>query len=308
MNTIKCAVIGAANTDIAGVAAGVCRAGDSNIGRITATPGGVGLNIACNLALLGCKTSLITAFGGDERSEALRRCLTGIGVDIHRSLTFPEASGSGYLYIADSKGEMRLAINDMDIYSRMTPERLESRIDWLNAMDFAVIDANLPEETVLYLCRKLSIPLIADAVSAAKVRRLERALPFLSLIKLNRIEAEALTGCADPAGAAESLLRQCAGRVFITLGKDGVYGSDGKQAFRMNTLARDIRSSTGAGDAFTAASALALAMHMPMENAARFALAASAVAMRSPTPVNPAMDFSDCMQIAGIIPDKSLKF
>ena len=53
-------VIGAVNMDLSGTPAAPLRAGDSNPGRISLSPGGVGRNIAENLSLLGRKVFLIT--------------------------------------------------------------------------------------------------------------------------------------------------------------------------------------------------------------------------------------------------------
>ena len=47
------AVIGSANMDIGGYPEGPLAAGDSNPGRVRLSVGGVGCNIARNLALLG---------------------------------------------------------------------------------------------------------------------------------------------------------------------------------------------------------------------------------------------------------------
>ena len=52
-------VIGAVNMDISGTPAAELRTGDSNPGRVTLSPGGVGRNIAENLRLLGRKVDLV---------------------------------------------------------------------------------------------------------------------------------------------------------------------------------------------------------------------------------------------------------
>ena len=65
-------VIGGVNMDISGTPAAPLRAGDSNPGRITLSPGGVGRNIAENLRLLGRKVSLITIMGEDTYAGVIR--------------------------------------------------------------------------------------------------------------------------------------------------------------------------------------------------------------------------------------------
>ena len=59
-------VIGGANIDVKAKADGVLIAGSSNPGTVSIGPGGVGRNIAHNLARLGVKVGLITAIGSDS--------------------------------------------------------------------------------------------------------------------------------------------------------------------------------------------------------------------------------------------------
>ena len=58
-------VIGAANIDIGGTPYKPLIPGDSNPGVIKMSYGGVGRNIAHNLALLGVDVELVTAAGDD---------------------------------------------------------------------------------------------------------------------------------------------------------------------------------------------------------------------------------------------------
>ena len=191
---MRIAVIGGANIDIGGFSSAEARMRDSNPGRVRISPGGVGRNIAANLALLGANTELITALGGDDRAQILRADCKKLGVKLNHAISFPDAATSTYLYIANADGDMLIAVNDMAIHERLTPEALSPLIAEVNRCDAAVIEANLPAETLEFLSKVLSVPIVADAVSAAKVDRLKGALPRLYALKPNRIEAEKLTG------------------------------------------------------------------------------------------------------------------
>ena len=135
----RCAVVGAANIDIGGFPSGMMAMRDSNPGRVRMSAGGVGRNIACNLARMGMETHLVTALGGDTFAEVARADCRAAGVMLEHALTFPEVASSVYLYIADAEGDMQLAVNDMGICDRLTPEALEARVDFLNAMDVVVL-------------------------------------------------------------------------------------------------------------------------------------------------------------------------
>ena len=80
------AVIGSANMDIGGYSHGPLTPGDSNPGRVRLSVGGVGCNIARNLALLGARVRFLTALGGDVYADAIERQLTDMGIDLSLSL------------------------------------------------------------------------------------------------------------------------------------------------------------------------------------------------------------------------------
>ena len=288
----RCAVIGAANIDIGGFPGRPLVPRDSNPGRITLSSGGVGRNIACNLAKLGLSVELVTALGGDAFGELLRRDCRAAGVGLNLALDCPDAASSAYLFIADSNGDMRLAVNDMAICARLTPEALAPRLDALNAMDAVVLDANLPAEAVAWLAENVRAPLLADAVSAAKAARLKGALPRLRALKPNALEAEALTGipAQDPEGAkaaARRLVEAGVQRVFITLGADGTLAADARQALHLPNPPVRLVNATGAGDAFTAALVWGETRGLDLRKSALAALSAAALAVESEATVSP---------------------
>jgi pseudouridine kinase len=61
----KISVIGGTNLDIGGRPSESLRLRDSNIGTISRSAGGVGFNIAKNLAERGTTVSLVSALGDD---------------------------------------------------------------------------------------------------------------------------------------------------------------------------------------------------------------------------------------------------
>ena len=280
------AVVGAANVDIGGFPDGRAMAGDSNPGRVRTSMGGVGRNIACNAARLGLQTELVTALGGDSSAGLIRADCARAGVGLSHALCFPEESTSTYLFIADGAGDMALAVNDMGIYERMTVGRMSPLLDALNGAALAVLDANLPAETLTFLAESLTVPVLADAVSAAKADRLRGAMPWLDAVKPNRLEAELLTGIAVTDGAsarraAESLVSMGARRVFLTLGAHGVCCADEGGAVLLPGAKAQVRNATGAGDAFTAALAWSRVKGLPLRTSALAGMAAASIAVES---------------------------
>ena len=162
------AVVGGVNIDIGGRSDAPLVAGDSNPGRIRSSLGGVGRNIAHNLALLGAKVRLITALGADDGAKRVEASCADLGIDLSDSLYVPDGATSTYLFLADSNGDMALAMNDMAIYEHLTPAFLETKLTTLNAAALVVLDTNLSAESIRYLGEHCTAPLFADPVSAAK--------------------------------------------------------------------------------------------------------------------------------------------
>ena len=289
---LRCAVIGAANIDIGGFPLGRLSLQDSTPGRVVLSAGGVGHNIACNLARLGVQTRLITALGTDAFADITRADCARCGVDTSLSPVFEGAASSTYLFIADAGGDMQLAVNDMAVCDRLTPQVLESRLDALNAMDAVVLDANLPAETLAFLAGRVKAPLIADTVSTAKAPRLIGALGRLDAVKPNAIEAETLTGIpvhgADSAlRAARALVDMGVRRAYITLGEKGACCADREGARFLPGAALRLVNATGAGDAFTAALAWATLRGLSLAECGIAGLAAASVCAESLETVSP---------------------
>ncbi|MCQ2438048.1 MAG: PfkB family carbohydrate kinase, partial [Clostridia bacterium] len=191
-------------------------------------------------------------------------------------------------------GDMRLAINDMAITQRLTPEALQPKIEKLNRSSAVVLDANLPPRTIEWLGEQLTVPIIADAVSAAKVERLVPILDRLDAFKPNRIEAEMLTGITinDETGArlaAEELVARGVRRVFLTLGDKGVCIADKDCNRFVKPVPVNLINATGAGDAFTAALVWATLRGCDLTETVAAGMAASSVAVESTLTVSPNM-------------------
>ncbi len=289
-------VIGAVNMDLAGTPSAPLRAGDSNPGRVTLTPGGVGRNIAENLRLLGRKVSLVTITGEDTYANVIREHCLNAGIDMQYSFTDPLGRTSVYLCINEQDGDLNVAVSDMSICDELTPAKLEPLLPVLNHGSMVIADANLPEETLTWIAQKVTVPLAADPVSMAKAPRLKGMLSRLALIKPNVPEAELLTGMAvrgdgDLPRIADALHRLGVRRVYISLGAWGVWADDVREGGELLPCAPGtIVNTSGCGDAFVAAAADAYLNGLGAIEAARRALAASAICAEDTAAVSPRLN------------------
>ena len=287
-------VVGGVNVDIGGKPFAPPVAADSNPGIVSVSLGGVGRNIAHNLSLMGTDVRLLTAYGDDIHGHRVAASCSELGIDLSHARRISGGTTSTYLYLMDEQGEMVLAVSDMEICKKITPTYLSAHLGLLQNAQVIICDANIPEESLIYLAENCAGPLFCDPVSTVKAEKLRPILHKIHTLKPNRLEAELLSGVKietveDVAKAADALLALGVHRVFISMGADGVYAAMGSQRILLPNLPGNAVNTTGCGDAFMAALAWAYLEGMDLKETALAGLAAGAIAMESPETINPAM-------------------
>ena len=290
-------VVGGANVDIKARSSASAIARTSNPGHTSTTPGGVGRNIAENLARLGTTTHLIAAIGRDPHGERLLTETRDAGVlldHVHRSA---HPTGS-YTALLDTDGEMLLAVADMSATDDLRPEHVQSARELITHAAMLVLDGNLPAATtahLLDLARGADVRVVVDPVSVPKAARLApllRADRPIFAITPNRDELAALTDqdtVTDDAlaDAADVLHGRGVRHVWIRLGSQGSLLSSLGEINKLTAVPVEVQDVTGAGDAMLAAFAHALlAGHSPAV-AARYGHAAAALTLESEHTVRP---------------------
>ena len=228
-------VVGGCNFDIYATSHNPLRTADSNPGFVYTTPGGVGRNIAENLARLGSYVRMLTALGTDAFGDAIVKQAETIKLDLSRGLRLPHASTSVYVCVNQNDGDIAVAVSDMDICEEINPAYLQSCTDVLDAAEIVVADANLTIDALAYLSGHYGKKLCVDCVSGPKAEKLLSLLGNLYCVKANRSEAAIISGvpvenAADAAIAAEKLHALGIRWVIITLGELGAYVSNGSEA------------------------------------------------------------------------------
>ena len=170
-------VVGGVNVDIGGRSFQPLVAADSNPGKVSISLGGVGRNIAHNMALMGVDVKLLSALGDDLNGNRVKSSCVELGIDASHVLTVGDCATSTYLYVADHEGEMAIAISDMAICDRITPEYLAENLPLLQQAQVIVADTNIPAETLVWLAENCDVPLFCDPVSTVKAEKLR---PILS--------------------------------------------------------------------------------------------------------------------------------
>ncbi len=285
-------VIGGVNMDISAALTAPFVPADSVPGQVSMGCGGVARNIAHNLRLMGHEVKFVSVFGDEAFGEMCWRECQAIGLDLGLSERCEGMRNGLYLCVNDQTGDMIAAVADTDIIARITPAFLEARIDAISHSTLVIADTNISADALLFLIDHCNAPLIVDTVSTAKAPRVIKALrqsqkQRLHGLKLNLSEAQAVTGCDSVKVAADHLTAMGIGQVYITLGSDGVYCSDGTRHEHFKAIPTRVINTTGAGDAFIAGVAHALMSKVPFPDCAQTGLHAAHATLLSRETVNP---------------------
>jgi pseudouridine kinase len=282
------AVVGAANMDISAQTTRVLAATDSTPGLVHCAPGGVARNVAENLARLGHAVRLVSVVGDDDFGRSLTQATRRAGVNMDNVQVFAEQRTATYLSLHGPDGDMAVAVNDMAILDCMTPEFLQAHAPVLGGASAMVVDCNLSPAALAGLFKEsLTSPVFVDAVSVVKSTRIAPWLSRIHTLKVNRLEAQALSGMVvqsvDDAGLAASRLHQLGVRnVVLSLGDMGVCWTDaqGHSGYRQAAPTKVVNTS-GAGDALLAGLVHAHMRSMPLDVAVEFAMACAELTLSS---------------------------
>lgn len=288
-------VIGGANVDIKGRSSARAILGTSNPGTVTTSVGGVGRNIAHNLALLGVDVALIAMIGSDANGSLIERYSRDAGIDTSLLQRTEGASGT-YLAMLDCEGELISAISTMSCADAMTAGMLDRARPHLEQADFLVADCNIPVECLARICdfaRDSGKRLLIEPVSVPKSRKLLNVPGGLHAFAItpNRDQAQAL-------GESGELGVQ---NVIMHAGADGAYvTSGGTKPIHIPAFATGpIADVTGAGDAAVAGLVWGLVSGYEVIASARFGQAAAALKLTSAKSVAESLSSAALLELVG---------
>ncbi|MER6060888.1 ribokinase [Streptomyces sp. NPDC001792] len=274
-------VLGSTNMDLVTYVTKAPQRGETVTGREFRTiPGGKGSNQAIAAARAGATVSMIGAVGNDAFGLRLRDTLEHSGVDTDFLRTVEGPSGTAHIVVDDEGANSIVVIPGAN-----------GTVDHLSPGDEGVI------ASADALLLQLEIPLRAVVLGAQAARRHgvrtvltpspaqplpPELLDATDLLVPNEYEAITLTGRTDPREAAADLLHLVP-EVVVTLGATGsLYLARGTDPLVIPAPQVTAVDSTGAGDTFVGALAVALAEEKPVREALSWAAAAAAISVQRP--------------------------
>jgi len=274
------------------------RAGETVSGGVLAVgPGGKGSNQAVAVARLGARSSLLTAVGADEQGRAGRALWAAEGVDFEHVVTVAGATMTGFILV-DDDGENRIAIAPGAL-DELDASHVEAYRGEIAGADILLISLEIPlaaAAAAMRIAQESGTPVILNPAPAVAIP--DELLALASILTPNLGEAATLLGepldpATDPARMARALADLSGAAVVITLGAAGCVVADEEGEYAIPAVdAGLVVDTVGAGDAFSAALAVATADGRPLRWAVRFAVCAGALAVTTAevVPALPGLD------------------
>ena len=276
-------VVGSFNTDLSVRTPRMPVGGETILGGpFKSGPGGKGANQAVAAARLGGDVTMVVKLGkdvfGDQAAQNL--ALEGIRCDF---VLRTETSHTGVAFIiVDDTGE-NMIIVAAGANDQLTPADVDLARASIETANIMLLQLEVPVETVEYATRVAHMAGVKVLLNPAPGQPLsEDLLRRVDVLTPNENEASLITGLpvtnlSEAEVAARHLIAKGVGSVVVTLGANGALVVTPAGAQHVPGRSVDVVDTTGAGDAFSGALAVALGEGKELVEAARFANIAAAL-------------------------------
>lgn len=276
-------VLGSVNADLYVEIDRLPAPGETIPGREAAVrPGGKGGNQAAAAAMLGAPVRFAGQVGDDVHGSSLREALAATGADVGLLRSVPGPSGQAFILL-QAGGE-----NSIIIVGGANQAWSQPDASILTAVEDAaalVLQREVPDavnHAIAAAARSAGVPVILDAGGADDPLPAQ-TLGLIDILSPNETELARLAGMPTDdddtvIAAARALQQQGVGDVLVKLGARGSLLVPRKgQVLRQGVVPVEVVDTTGAGDCFTGAYAVALAEGRDEAERLRFAAAAAAL-------------------------------
>ena len=272
----KIVVVGSCNIDITVECDRWAKPGETIFGnRLTVNPGGKGANQAVAAARLGAEVKMVGCIGDDVYGQLVQKALKDNNVDANYVKVLPgENSGTAHITVAENDNSIIVikAANDL-----VSPALIDEAWDAIKEADIVLLQHEIPAATNAYViekCFEAGVPVMLNPAPVAPVP--PELLEKVTYLTPNEHEAAILfagQGKADILGRNQ-------GKVIMTLGSKGVAYAEKGQVYNVPGFKVKPVDTTGAGDTFNGAFAVARANGKNMYDSISFANAAAALSVQ----------------------------
>ena len=287
--------IGAANVDIYGKSQIPIKTHYDHPANICSNVGGVTKNVLTNLSKLGTQTKLLTAIGDDGYGKQIIEDCRNNAIDT-TNITEAKGNPSGvFMQVQDDNNDMYLALCDMSVLEKISPEYIRSKKNVLLNAKLVFIDSSLRTDTleeIIKICKGI-VPIYVDPISDNYAKKIRKYVGDFTCIKPNKTELENLSDIKienkkDLYRACEKLLSKGLNKIFVSLGKDGILYMDNQG----NVISKKLKpitkmvNASGAGDAVMAVIMYGNINDLQIDKTIDYALASGIAAITSKETIN----------------------
>jgi 2-dehydro-3-deoxygluconokinase len=254
--------------------------------------GGDSSNMIIAAARQGVRTAYVTRLGDDEFGRMFTALWRGEGVATDGVAIDPQAHTAVYFVTHGSQGHIFSYLRAGSAASRARPEDLPRDLirsaRYVHASGISMAISSSACDAVLAafeMAREAGAKVSFDSNLRLKLWPLSRARPMIAAAAgmadyfFPSIEdARTLAGVEEPDALVDWAHGLGAKNVFLKLGPEGVIASDGATRKRIEGFKVNAVDATGAGDCFCGAALARLLAGDSLEDAARYANAAAAIA------------------------------
>lgn len=268
--TIKIVVVGSINMDLVTSVKKVPMAGETVMGETFVTlPGGKGANQAVAAARLGAEVTMIGCLGSDYLGDGLQEVLKKEGIQTEAVKRVKGSSGTASIIL--SEGDNRIIVVP-GANHELKPEWIEENRKLIEESDLLLVQLEVPLDSVQKALEIAKAAGTKTVLNPAPITRLPVEIVQLAdYITPNEHEYQTLL--------TDYSYEELYSKLIITMGDEGVlYYRDGKER-RVPAHSVKVCDTTGAGDTFNGALAVAICEGNELEDAIHFANKAAALSI-----------------------------
>ena len=247
--------------------------------------GGKGSNQAVACARLGAKVSLVASIGKDAFGEMALRLYRDENIDTTHILQSSDSpTGVGFIIVEAASGHNCITI-DPGANELLTPTHISRCESAFDSAAVVLTQLEIPVEAAEAAMAHGRAQGALTILNPAPVRRLPRSvLEKVDILTPNQAEARVLAGRKpdehiEPETIARELMQSGVKQVVTTLGENGALIVTPTSSTHVPGIQVSTGDTTGAGDAFNAGLAIALASGVHLEAAVRFAVVTGGLAV-----------------------------
>lgn len=271
----RIAVVGSCNVDLVVEADRWASPGETIPGkRFVTVPGGKGTNQAVAAARLGADVYMVGCVGDDAYGKMMLDVMKKEGIHTDFVKTVPdETTGTAHITLAEGDNTI-IVVKGAN--AKVGQSLIDEAWEMLKSCDMILLQHEIPLETNAYIIHRAAeagVPVLLNPAPFMPVA--SDILEEAAYVTPNEHEAALMF----PGKSQDEILSGKGCKVIMTVGKAGVlFGEDGK-AERVPGFTVPVVDTTGAGDTFNGAFAVARSEGKELKEAVRFANAAAALSI-----------------------------